>query len=318
MANDLMAVDYEVAGAPVHLDADTVKRFLVRGNADLVTPQEVVFFLHQCKAQKLNPLDGSSVYLIKYSKEKPANLVVGKAAYLRRAFEHPDYLYKEDGITVMRGKEVIQKEGCCLYPGEQLVGAWCRVHFLRKGKECTAFREVALSEYNSGQANWKSKPATMLNKCAISQCVREAFPTEYQGLYADDEMVASGAIPVEYEDVTAVDKPKAAKESKPAQQRPEPQAVETVEAVQTEVVPAEVGMTDIISAEQRKTLLEGIKDFCGIENKDLCNDTFVKILNRVGLKANNNALSKMTVEQYEQAMTVLGEMIEAEAQAHAG
>ena len=172
MANELMVVDYEVAGEKVHLDADTVKRFLVRGKPDLVTPQEVVFFLHQCKAQKLNPLDGNSVYLIKFSADKPANLVVGKAAYLRRAFEHPDYMYKEDGITVKRGNDIIQKEGCCLYPGEVLIGAWCRVHFMRKGKECTAFREVALSEYNSGQANWKSKPATMLNKCAISQCVR--------------------------------------------------------------------------------------------------------------------------------------------------
>ena len=39
-----------------------------------------------------------------------------------------------------------------LYPGEQLLGGWCRVFFVRNGKERTAFKEVAFSEYNKGQA----------------------------------------------------------------------------------------------------------------------------------------------------------------------
>ena len=34
--------------------------------------------------------------------------------------------------------------------------------------------------YNKGQANWKSKPATMINKVAVSQCVRDAFPKDTQ------------------------------------------------------------------------------------------------------------------------------------------
>ena len=127
-----------------------------------------------------------------------AQMVVGKGAYLRRAYEHPDYLCKEDGIVVLRNGEVIQKEGCCLYPGEQLIGGWCRVHFNRNGQERTAFKEVSFSEYDKGQANWKSKPATMICKVATSQCVREAFPKDYEGLYSEEEMIASGAIPASY------------------------------------------------------------------------------------------------------------------------
>lgn len=192
-----LTVSYDVLGTHVELDLQFVKSYLVRGNPEKITDQEIVFFMNTCKMQKLNPLVAGEVYCIKFGNE-PAQMVVGKGAYLRRAFEHPDYLCKEDGIVVMRGKEILQKEGCCLYPGETLLGGWCRVHFIRNGKERTAFKEVQLTEYDKGQANWKSKPATMINKVAISQCVREAFPKDYEGLYSEEEMIASGAIPANY------------------------------------------------------------------------------------------------------------------------
>lgn len=192
-----LTVSYDVLGTHVELDLQFVKSYLVRGNPDKITDQEIVFFMNTCKMQKLNPLVAGEVYCIKFGNE-PAQMVVGKGAYLRRAFEHPDYLCKEDGIVVVRGDDILQKEGCCLYPGETLLGGWCRVHFIRNGKERTAFKEVQLAEYDKGQANWKSKPATMINKVAISQCVREAFPKDYEGLYSEEEMIASGAIPANY------------------------------------------------------------------------------------------------------------------------
>ncbi len=191
-----LVVSYDVLGSHVELDLPFVKRYLVRGRADLTSDQELVFFMNTCKMQGLNPLVNGEVYLIKYSKDDPAQMVVGKDAYLRRAFSNPDYLFKNDGITVKRGNDIIQKEGCCIYPGETLIGGWCRVTFVRQGKERTAFKEVALAEYNKGMANWKSKPATMINKVAVSQCVRDAFPKDYEGLDSEEEMVASGAIPV--------------------------------------------------------------------------------------------------------------------------
>lgn len=187
-------VSYDLFGSHIELDMDFVKSYLVRGDASLITDQEAVFFMNTCRSQKLNPTVNGEVYLIKYSKGAPAQMVIGKDAYMRRAFDNPDYLFKNDGITVLRGNEIHQKEGCCLYPGETLLGGWCRVTYMRGGKERTAFKEVALSEYNSGMANWKSKPALMINKVAISQCVREAFPKDYEGLYSEEEMIASGAI----------------------------------------------------------------------------------------------------------------------------
>lgn len=193
-----LSVSYDVLGTHVELDLQFVKQYLVRGSADLVSDQEIVFFMNTCKMQGLNPLVQGDVYLIKYSKNDPAQMVVGKDAYLRRAFDHPDYLHKKDGIVVLRGDQIIQKEGCCLYPGEKLIGGWCRVFFVRNGKERETFKEVAFIEYDKGQANWKSKPATMINKVAVSQCIRDAFPKDFEGLYSEEEMIASGAIPADY------------------------------------------------------------------------------------------------------------------------
>lgn len=190
-----LAVTYEVLGTKVDLDLDFVKRYLVRGKAELVSDQEVVFFMNTCKMQKLNPLVQGDVYLIKYSKDDPAQMVVGKDAYLRRAHDHPDYRHKKDGIVVIRNGEILQKEGCCVYPGEELIGGWCRVYFQRNGENYETYKEVSLAEYNKGMANWKSKPATMINKVAISQAVRDAFPKDFEGIYTEDEMLAAGAIP---------------------------------------------------------------------------------------------------------------------------
>lgn len=193
-----LSVIYEVAGSQVALDPPFVKKYLVRGRADLVSDQEIVLFMNTCKNQGMNPLVNGEVYLIKYSKDDPAQIVVGKGTYLRRAVENPGFQHKEDGILVLRGDEIVKKEGCCPYPGEKLLGGWCRITYVRNGKEFTAYKEVALSEYDKNMANWKSKPATMINKVAVSQCCREAFPRDFQGTYSEDEMVASGAIPADY------------------------------------------------------------------------------------------------------------------------
>lgn len=236
-----LSVSYEVLGTRVDLDLQFVKRYLVRGNPEKISDQEIVFFMNTCKMQRLNPLASGEVYCIKFGNE-PAQMVVGKGAYLRRAFEHPDYLYKEEGITVLRGNEVIQKEGCCLYPGESLIGGWCRVYFMRNGIERTAYKEVALSEYDKGQANWKTKPATMIVKVATSQCVREAFPKDYEGIYSEEEMVASGAIPVvdgEIVDMPTQEDPPVSKEQRQtlfnmAQQHFGDKANDVLKAVLTE------------------------------------------------------------------------------------
>ncbi len=249
-----LSVSYDVLGTHVELDLQFVKRYLVRGRADLTTDQELVFFMNTCKMQGLNPLVSGEVYLIKYSKEDPAQMVVGKDAFLRRAYLDPNYLCKQDGITVQRGNQIVQKEGCCLYPGESLVGGWCRVTYLRAGKERTSFREVSLAEYNKGRALWKTSPSTMINKVAVSQCIRDAFPKDYEGVYSEEEMVASGAI-------------------------------HAVDADYTEIPTENVVAEDdpIITNDQRQELFRTAKKYLG----DAANGVIKEIIGRFGFTSTN-------------------------------
>lgn len=255
-----LTVSYDVLGTHVELDLQFVKSYLVRGNPEKITDQEIVFFMNTCKMQKLNPLVAGEAYCIKFGNE-PAQMVVGKGAYLRRAYDNPDYLCKEDGIVVMRGKDILQKEGCCLYPGETLLGGWCRVHFIRNGKERTAFKEVQLTEYDKGMANWKSKPATMINKVAISQCVRESFPKDYEGLYSEEEMIASGAIPA-------------------ADYTVDPNTGEITESKKPDK-----NDDDVITQEQRRAMFNMAQSAVG---KDACNELVMHLIREEGYEATHN------------------------------
>ena len=197
MNNELISVNYETALGNVELDAETVKQYLVKGNGN-VSDQEVFLFVKMCQAQKLNPFVTGEVYLIKFG-TAPAQMVVGYDTYKRRAEENPDHLYKESGIVVCRGTsgEIVQKEGACLYPSEELVGGWCRVHKLKNDREVVTFKEVSFTEYDKGNSIWKEKPCTMIEKVAISQCLREAYPKDYEGLYTTEELA-----PAQYCEIT--------------------------------------------------------------------------------------------------------------------
>lgn len=188
MANELMAVNYETALGNVQLDADTVKQYLVKGNGS-VSDQEVFLFVKMCQAQRLNPFVTGEVYLIKFGNQ-PAQMVVGYDTYKRRADENPAHLFTESGIVVCRGSsgEIVQKKGACLYPSETLVGGWCKVHKVKGEREVTTYKEVGFNEYNKGNAIWKEKPCTMIEKVAISQCLREAYPKDYEGMYTAEEL----------------------------------------------------------------------------------------------------------------------------------
>ena len=288
-----LTVSYDVLGTHVELDLQFVKSYLVRGNPEKITDQEIVFFMNTCKMQKLNPLVAGEVYCIKFGNE-PAQMVVGKGAYLRRAYENPDYLCKEDGIVVMRGKDILQKEGCCLYPGETLLGGWCRVHFIRNGKERTAFKEVQLTEYDKGQANWKSKPATMINKVAISQCVREAFPKDYEGLYSEEEMIASGAIPA-------------------ADYTVDPNTGEITENKKPD---KHEGDDDVITQEQRRAMFNMAQSAVG---KDACNELVMHLIREEGYEATHNLPTSVYKRVIAKIMEITAQQdAEAEQSSEAG
>ncbi|WP_294395411.1 phage recombination protein Bet [uncultured Clostridium sp.] len=280
--NTLTVVEYDADGVKIKLDPETVKNYLVRGNG-AVTDQEVLFFIQTCRAQKLNPLAYGEVYLIKFGNE-PAQLVIGKETYMKRAFRNPNYSGMKSGIVVQRGETIIQKEGTCEYPSETLIGGWCKVFHTLNEKETETFKEVSLKEYlkyNSKgvpQANWGTKPCTMIEKVAVSQAMRAAFPDDYQGLYTAEEFG--------YTD-------RDAEKGRPLDDNA---TIDNQEVTTEEVT--------FITQDQRKEFFDLATSFYGKKG----NSVVKHICKALGLESTTN----MTVQQFETAMESLKVGIEAD------
>ena len=149
-----------------------VKKYLDVGRA---TDAEIELFLRFCVAEELNPLVGDA-YLIKYQESKPASIVIGLSTFIRRADAHPAYDGYESGVVVQKqGKaEFEYRDGSLILDGETLAGAWCKA--LRKDRKDPKLVTVSFREYDKGQANWREKPGTMIEKVAIVQAFRRTYP----------------------------------------------------------------------------------------------------------------------------------------------
>jgi len=204
-----LSVTYQAGGADVTLSPDLVKKFLVSGDAENVTAQEVVMFINLCKYQGLNPFIREA-YLIKYGSQ-PATIVTGKAALEKRAMRDARYRGFKAGVAVQKADGTLDyREGCLVLPEEKLVGGWAEVYvdgYETPVKAACSFQEYA-GRKKDGTLNsqWKSKPGTMIRKVAKAQALREAFPEELAGLYAAEEFgeVEQQLEPIPQEEVLLV------------------------------------------------------------------------------------------------------------------
>ena len=180
---------YEAGGEQVKLSANMVRKYLVNGDGN-VTEQEVVMFINLCKFQHLNPFLREA-YLIKYG-SSPATMVTGKDVFTKRAKRNPHFAGMSAGIFVTKGDELIEREGAMALPGEQIVGGWAKVYMKEYAQPIYAaagFEEYAgRKKDGSLNAQWASKPATMIRKVALVQALREAFPEDFEGLYSPEEI----------------------------------------------------------------------------------------------------------------------------------
>lgn len=178
-------VKYTTDSGEVALDKQTIKNYLVSGDASKVTDQELELFINLCKYQKLNPFLREA-YLVKFG-TAPANMIVGKDFFVKRAALNENFKEWQAGIIVLNNKnEIIERAGSFYAPQvETLVGGWCKI-LKKDGTEF--YHTVSMQEYNSGQSTWKKIPATMIRKVALVQALRECFPDDFQGLYDSAEM----------------------------------------------------------------------------------------------------------------------------------
>ena len=157
------------------------------------TMPEIVLFIETCRARRLNPF-AREIYLIKYG-DKAASIVTSKDGYLIRTSENPNYQGHEAGIVLIRpkrsdsnipGTEFEYREGSLLLKGEHLVGGWARV--FKKGDKTPIYAAVTFDEYAQSTGQWPKMPGTMIRKVALVTALREAFPSEYGGVYDSSEM----------------------------------------------------------------------------------------------------------------------------------
>lgn len=176
---------YNAGGTEIELNNNIVKQYLVSGDPDKVTDAEVKMFVELCKAQRLNPFLREA-YLVKFG-SNPAQIIVGKDVFLKRARSNPKFKGFKAGIIVETKDGIYQhRPGTFYTPGEKIVGGFCKVAI--EGWEFPLEHTVAMSEFSRGTATWKSMPAVMIRKVALVQALREAFPEDFQQLYSEEEM----------------------------------------------------------------------------------------------------------------------------------
>ena len=195
-------VTYDAGNEKITLSPSTVRNFLVNGNREAVTTQEIVMFLNLCKFQHLNPFLREA-YLVKYGND-PATMVVGKDAFAKRAQRNAKYKGFQAGVIVQKADGTLEnRTGSLVLDGEAIVGGWAKVYV--SGYEVPIEASVSYSEYEGkkfdretreyvANRQWKSKPATMIRKVALVQALREAFPDDFAGMYDADEMGIDAAL----------------------------------------------------------------------------------------------------------------------------
>lgn len=264
----IQKVNYEAAGQMVELTQATVKQYLVSGNGN-VTDQEVGIFLMLCKGQKLNPFLREA-YLVKFGTQ-PAQIVVGKDAFTKRAESNKNYKGSEAGIIVVNlNKQIENRKGTFYLKGrEELVGGWAKVLF-KDGKE-EMFHTVGIDEYNTGKSLWATKPATMIRKVALVQALREAFPNALSQMYTSEELGVDEELPMEPVD--------------PQEEQMKAEFVEPIKQSASKSIKQQVMQLakdkGLMKGEGREANIEGLMNLCkehGINLKSLMQDEAEKLL----------------------------------------
>lgn len=139
------------------------------------SPDELQLFLYRAKSMGLDPLKPGQIHFVKYNANSPGSVVVGVEGF--RSIAHRSG--KLSGIE--RGVKKDEKG--------KLTHGWAKV--FRSDWEHPAYEETPFNEYDTGYNSWKTKPETMIKKCAEAAALRMAFPNELGGVYVDEEMEKS-------------------------------------------------------------------------------------------------------------------------------
>ena len=193
MSEEKGLVKYEDrSGQEITLSFDIVKNYLVSGKKELVTPQELMFFMGICKARGLNPF-AKEVYLVKYTPNDPAAIITSVDFFRARARAQKDCHGWQKGIVVQKPDGELRYSKGIILEGEKLVGGWFKAK--PQGWDEPFELEVNLNGYVKKTSEGKTtkfwseaNQPTMIAKVAESQGLRSVWPNEFRGLYTPEEM----------------------------------------------------------------------------------------------------------------------------------
>jgi len=97
-----------------------------------------------------------------------------------------DAVYEGDEWELVDGKVNFKPAIKSREKTEKPLFGYCEVHI--KGCVIPTVTRAFSSEYNTGYANWKTKPAAMIAKVAEAQALRAAFPDDFSGTWNEAEV----------------------------------------------------------------------------------------------------------------------------------
>jgi phage recombination protein Bet len=207
--------------------------------APTLTETEFAFFVGLGKASGLNPFT-KEIWAVKYDKNSPAQVFIGRDGYRKAAQAHSEYdyhqadaVYQNDTFEVVEGQV---RHAYNLLDRGKLIGAYCVAKRHKSSRPIYVFVEVG--EYSTGRSVWKDKPATMIKKVAESQCLRACFQDLLGGTYAEEETGYSQGEPKQSKSAALMDKLKAAKGQVIEAEIVEPEPIAKATAEQLEEIHA--------------------------------------------------------------------------------
>lgn len=260
-------------------DYKLIKETVAKGTSD----SEFKLFIYTATKYNLDPLV-KRIWCVKYE-DAPASIFAGRDGFLSIAHSSGHFDGMESGVRT---------------DGGELIG-WCKVY--RKDMSHPFVVEIPASEYNTNQFLWKTKPRTMIQKVAESQCLRRAF--DISGIYSPEEMPEQGngcsSAPIAKPFAAPVSKPK--EEPKEQQQEITPEQVaakfsgkveDLVTDGKTDAAGTDIGIVDRIAVKTGKS------------KKGEWKKTAVKKTRTTGNRGQNCCLRHRRSDRYHTSVTLRG------------
>ena len=148
--------------------------------------RNVAVLMAKLSARRMNPLAGDC----SISVMKGVPTIMPSIDYYRRVAASEDgFDGVEKGVIVrsLRDGALAHIQGSFYdTTASELVGGWCKAY--DKGRSRPSVSEVSLAEYDQHNTMCDAKPATMIQKVAESQALRELYPGRFGGTYTREEL----------------------------------------------------------------------------------------------------------------------------------